>query len=107
MMIYATEDTFDSLIQHPLVCVDFFADWCGPCHVLKPVLNRLEKEFGDVQFILVDTEVQTTVVESMNITSLPTLVFFKEGYEVDRILGYVNDDEISRRIVAIKEKKHV
>jgi thioredoxin 1 len=107
MMIYATEDTFDSLIQHPLVCVDFFADWCGPCHMLKPVLNRLEQSFDDVLFIQVDTEVHATVVESMNISTLPTLVFFKEGYEVDRILGYVNDDDISHRILAIKEKKHV
>lgn len=106
-MIYATEDTFDSLIQHPLVCVDFFADWCGPCHMLTPVLNRLEKHYPDVHFIQVDTEVHTSVVEAMNITTLPTLVFFQEGQELDRILGYVNDDEISLRIKAIKEKKHV
>jgi thioredoxin 1 len=107
MMIYATEDTFDSLIQHPLVCVDFFADWCGPCHMLTPVLQRLEERFQDVQFIQVDTEVHTSVAEDMMITTLPTLVFFKEGQEVDRILGYVNDDQLSLRIKAIKEKNHV
>lgn len=63
-MIYATEDTFNDLIQHPSVVVDFFADWCGPCHMLVPTLNRLANSTPDVRFIQVDTEVYTLLSET-------------------------------------------
>lgn len=107
MMIYATEDTFDDLIQHPLVVVDFFAEWCGPCHMLVPTLNRLAKSMTDVRFIQVDTEIFTMLSESYDVKSLPTVCLFQNGMEVDRILGYVSDYELSSRINALKEKNHV
>lgn len=107
MMIYATEDTFDDLIQHPIVVVDFFPDWCGPCHMLTPTLNRLAKSMNDVRFIQVDTEIYTMLSESTDVKSLPTLCLYHNGVEVDRILGYVSDYEFSTRINALKEKNHV
>jgi len=106
-MIYATEDTFDDLIQHPIVVVDFFADWCGPCHMLTPTLNRLAKSMNDVRFIQVDTEIYTMLSESTDVKSLPTLCLYHNGVEVDRTLGYVSDYEFSTRINALKEKNHV
>lgn len=106
-MIYATEDTFDDLIQHPIVVVDFFADWCEPCHLLTPTLNRLAKSMNDVRFIQVDTEIYTMLSESTDVKSLPTLCLYHNGVEVDRILGYVSDYEFSTRINALKEKNHV
>lgn len=106
-MIYATEDTFDEHIQHPIVVVDFFADWCGPCHMLVPTLNRLAKNMPDVRFIQVDTQIHTALSERYDVMSLPTVCLFKYGHEMDRILGYVSDYELTMRIDALKEKKHV
>ncbi len=70
------------------VVVDFWAEWCGPCHQIAPILERLAEEYdGKIKFVKVDTEENFETPSSYGILSLPTLLVFKEGQQIERITG--------------------
>ncbi len=70
------------------VLVDFWAEWCGPCHQIAPILERLAEEYdGKIKFVKVDTEENFETPSSYSILSLPTLLVFKEGQQIERITG--------------------
>ena len=85
-----TDDDFDQeVLRAELpVLVDFWAEWCGPCHALEPVVEELAKEYdGKVKFVKMDTEQNFDVPARYGIRSLPTLLVFKGGQQVDQIMG--------------------
>ncbi len=70
------------------VVVDFWAEWCGPCHQIAPILEGLAEEYdGKIKFVKLDTEENFETPESYGILSLPTLLVFKEGQQIARITG--------------------
>ena len=70
------------------VVVDFWAEWCGPCKVVAPLLEELADEYdGKIKFVKVDTEENFETPSSYGILSLPTLLVFKEGQQIERITG--------------------
>ena len=70
------------------VLVDFWAEWCGPCHQIAPILDRLAEEYdGKIKFVKVDTEENFETPSTYGILSLPTLLVFKEGQQIERITG--------------------
>ena len=70
------------------VLVDFYADWCGPCHMMAPILNDLKSTWGDrIRIIKVDTELQPQIAAQYQISGIPTLILFKEGKPVHRTSG--------------------
>ena len=85
------------------VLVDFYADWCGPCKNLAPILDKLVGEFAGA-FVLakVDSDAEQMLVSSMGVRSLPTVVLFKDGQPVDHFMGVLTEGEI-RQIL----EKHV
>ncbi|BBA33505.1 thioredoxin [Methylocaldum marinum] len=73
------------------VVVDFWADWCGPCKMVAPVIEQLAEELaGQVCFGKVDVDSEQTLAGRFNIRSIPTLMLFKSGKEVDRVMGAMN-----------------
>lgn len=70
------------------VLVDFNATWCGPCRMLHPVLDELEKEYKDVQFVGIDCDDESDVAEKFNVTNIPCVVLLKDGKEVARSVGF-------------------
>ncbi len=72
--------------------VDFYADWCGPCKMLSPILDEID--FIDVLKINVDEH--QDVAQSYGVMSIPTLLFFKDGLEKRKEIGFKNKDEIKR-----------
>lgn len=86
-----------------LVVVDFFATWCAPCQMLAPVLVELEKKYGDeVEFYKVNIDESEDVAIRYGVSSVPTLIFFKNGEEIDRQVGFADEDELSNWIEEMK-----
>jgi thioredoxin 1 len=70
------------------VLVDFYADWCGPCHAIAPTIEALSNEFeGKVKFVKVDVDANQEVASRYEITSIPTIMLFKNGKVEDSIVG--------------------
>ncbi|HHL52406.1 MAG TPA: thioredoxin [Flammeovirgaceae bacterium] len=74
--------------SHPLVLVDFYADWCGPCKMMVPVFKQLKNELGDkIKIVKIDTERNRQLAAQMGIQSIPTMVLYKNGQQVWRQPG--------------------
>ena len=86
-----------------LVVVDFFATFCAPCQMLAPVLIELEKKYGDeVEFYKVNIDESEDAAIRYGVSSVPTLIFFKNGEEIDRQVGFADEDELSNWIEEMK-----
>lgn len=84
-----------------LVVMDFFATWCGPCKMLTPIFESLSKEMSDkVDFAKVDIDRSLEVAQEYEIVSVPTMIIFKNGKEVQRIVGFVPKEQIKSKIKA-------
>ena len=72
------------------VVVDFYADWCGPCKIIEPVIHQLSKEYeGKVKFVKVDTDANQELAMQFGIMSIPTVMFFAKGKVEDIVIGAV------------------
>lgn len=82
------EGNFSKEIEKGITLVDFFAEWCGPCKMLGPILEEVSDEMKDeANFGKIDIEKEVKLATQFQVTSVPTIVLFKDGQEVDRIVG--------------------
>lgn len=77
--------------------VDFWADWCGPCKELMPVLEKLENEF-DVDFFKIEAPNAKDLTAELGIMGIPCVLLIKEGNEVDRCIGKVDEETLRSKI---------
>ena len=81
------------------VLVDFSAEWCPPCKMLKPVLERIALEYSEkMDFFGVDTDNNMELSQKFNISGVPTMIFFKNGKEVKKLVGFRDYDTLKREI---------
>lgn len=81
---------FDELINKELVIVDFYADWCGPCKMQSRVLDELT----DYNIVRVNVDEEEELAKKYGVMSIPTLIKFKNGEEVDKNIGFLNKDDL-------------
>lgn len=86
---HLTEDTFDAAVNAaPLAMVDFWATWCGPCKMMGPIVEKLAGEYdGKALVAKVDTDEEADLAEKFDVSTIPTLVFLKNGAEFERKIG--------------------
>jgi len=77
------------------VLVDFFADWCGPCKMLAPILKEVKEELGDgIKVVKIDVDKNQSLASKYNVRGVPTLILFKEGKQVWRQSGVVPKNDL-------------
>ncbi|MCH9627587.1 MAG: Thioredoxin [Chlamydiales bacterium] len=90
-----SDDNFEDGISQGVVLVDFYADWCGPCRMLTPVVEELAQEMtGKMTVAKVDTDQSVNVAAKFEVTSIPTLILFKDGQIVKRVVGLKDLDAL-------------
>ncbi len=96
-----TDEEFKEIINnsHRLVIVDFFADWCMPCLMLAPVIEELAERFDKVKFVRLNVDDNNEIAGKYRISSIPCLIFFKNGREVDRLIGNRPPENIEEKIL--------
>ena len=88
---------FDEKIKEGLVLVDFFADWCGPCKMLAPVIEKLANEFADkLNVYKVNVDDDPDLARKFGIVSIPSLFLFKDGEVINQTMGFQNIDALKK-----------
>ena len=104
MTIEVTDATFDDIIINagkPAI-VDFWAEWCGPCRMLTPIVHELSEQFGDKLVVAkVDVDSNPEISLKFGIRNIPTILFFKDGEVADKQVGVVPKGVLAAKIEAL------
>lgn len=93
-IVHLTNQNFKELIKEK-VLVDFYANWCGPCKMIGPELERAK---GDVKVIKVDVDEFEDIAKEYGVMSIPTLILFNESKEIKRNIGFIDKERIEKFI---------
>ena len=93
-----TKETFKDFIGSGKAVVDFWAEWCGPCKMMGPVFEKLSKEITDIKFAKLNVDENGEVAQEAMVRGIPTLILYKDGEEVDRIVGFLPEDALRKRL---------
>ena len=94
-----SDNEFQTQIKKGIVLVDFHANWCGPCRTLAPVLEQVAKDVhGKAVIGKIDIDNEQRTAAQFQITSVPTMILFKEGKEVGRLIGLRSADAVKEFI---------
>ncbi len=99
MKVIQTVKEFDEMIEtQPAIMVDFFAEWCGPCKMIAPILEEIAKEITGVEIVKVDVDFLPEVSQRFDVMSIPTLCTFKDGHLVEKVTGFHAKPQIEKMI---------
>ena len=100
MIIQVNSENFEIevLKSEKTVLIDFYANWCGPCKMLRPVLESIAEERDDVKIVSINVDDAEELSMSYGISSIPCVVKFKDGVEGDRSIGFKNKEELEKLI---------
>lgn len=96
---YLSDDNFKSEIAQGVTLVDFYADWCGPCRMIAPIVEDLAEEYaGRAKIAKLDIESAQAVTAENNVMSIPTVIIYVDGKETARVVG-VRDKEALKELI--------
>jgi thioredoxin 1 len=82
-----------------LVVVDFWAEWCQPCKMLSPVLDKVAQKFnGQLKVVKCNVDENQDIAMKYGVMSIPNLIFFKDGQVVNQAVGYMNESQLSSKV---------
>lgn len=103
-----TADNFDDIVlgsDHPIL-VDFYAEWCGPCKSVAPIIDEIAEEYADELVVgKVNIDTQAELSRRYDVMSIPTIVLFKDGEEVDRKTGFSGRGGYDELLAKVLQKK--
>ena len=94
MKYLESEKDFNEIIKGRKVLVDFYADWCGPCKMISPIVEEVARENKDVEVLKVNVDNFENIAREYKVMSIPTLIVFEEGKEKSKSIGFIDKDEI-------------
>lgn len=94
MVKQITDKEFDEVIKTGKVLVDCYAEWCGPCKMLSPVIDELSEELNDVNFYKLNVDESDEVVRKYSVMSIPALLIFEDGELKNTSVGFKNKDQV-------------
>lgn len=97
-MRIVNEQEFNELKSNDNLVVDFFADWCGPCKMLGPIMEKVAEEYPDVTFVKVNVDDEQDLAVSYGVMSIPSVFFLKDGEVVDQFLGLQQENSIKDKL---------
>jgi thioredoxin len=84
------------------IIIDFYADWCGPCQMMKPVFESVSDEYdGKLKFLKLDTQSESGLAAKFGIQGIPAFVIINNGREVGRLVGYMSEDDFKKKIDSV------
>lgn len=90
---------FKNAVKSGVTLVDFYADWCGPCKMIAPVLEQLSTEFeGKAHIVKLDVDASPDIAQSFGVMSIPTLIVFKDGEAVSKVVGFQQKAQLAALI---------
>lgn len=98
-VINLTQENFEEQVMEARVpvLIDFWANWCGPCKMMTPVVDRIAEEMGvNAKVCKVNIDEQRELAGKYNVMSIPTFILFKDGKEVNRIIGAMPKEELAK-----------
>lgn len=95
-ILKVTSENFESEVSQSdqTVLIDFYADWCGPCKMLSPIVTEVAKENPEIKVVKIDVDAEQDLAIEYQVMSIPTLVVIKNGNEVNRAVGLIDKSEI-------------
>ncbi len=103
-IVQVTQSNFESITSSPgIVLLDFWAGWCQPCMMFKPVFEKAATENSDITFGSIDTEAEQNLSGSLGISSIPTLMAFRDGIPLMAQPGALRSADLNKLIGAIRE----
>ncbi|WEG13942.1 thioredoxin [Pullulanibacillus sp. KACC 23026] len=96
---HVTDENFANKTSEGLVVADFWAPWCGPCKMIAPVLEEIDSELSDkVKIVKLNTDENQQVTGQYGVMSIPTLIVFKDGEIVDKVVGFQPKEALVERL---------